>query len=433
MLRKIRLHNYKSFVDAELEAGPQTAIFGPNDGGKSNLLDAFNLLAQLAEEDSLKKAFDPEIHRGRILEAFHSPAGFGEQGLERIRSRGQLELEIEVDIELQQGIRHRINALLKDRERIAEARVPYTRVVESRLRYRVGLRYDYGTGEPFVFDEKLAPLTRDWQQKQSRNSFIDFDSSKRRFIARIERQSHPRYFDPNRNRTLLSELSDPVYHPHVVAAKEEIRSWRSYYVEPSLVREESGVHGADDPGRHGEELAAFYWKLKHENPRRFKTVSLNLRKLIPSLDGIDVREVQGVLHPVILKAGGAEFPFRLASEGTLRLLCLLGIGIAPRPPAMVAYEEPENGVQPGRLDILASILGGLADRGETQVILTTHSPILLQRLERATFVNCRRDDRGRSVFTSYTERDLPFASQDFEDGVEEATPLSELLVRGEFQ
>lgn len=429
MLRKIRLKNYKSFVDAELEADHQTAIFGPNDAGKSNLLDAFNLLSQLAEADSLKKAFDPAIHRGRILEAFHAPWGFGERGLQEIRDRGRLELELEVDIELQEGIRRRLNALLKERERIAEAKAAYTRVAETRLRYRVGLRYDYGTGEPFVFAESLSALTQSWEEKQSRNPFIDFDPAKRRFIARVERQSHPRYFDPNRNRTLLSELSDPVYHPHVVAAKEEIRSWRSYYVEPSLVREESGVHGADDPGRHGEELAAFYWKLKHEHPRRFKTVSLNLRKLIPSLERIDVREVQGVLHPVVVKSGGAEFPFRLASEGTLRLLCLLGIGIAPHPPAMVAYEEPENGVQPGRLDILATILGELAARRQTQVILTTHSPILLQRLEGATFVNCRRDDSGRSVFTSYTEQDLAFASQD----LEEPTPLHERLARGEFQ
>ena len=429
MLRRIRLRNYKSFVDAELEAGPLTVIFGPNDAGKSNLLDAFNLLSELVEVDSLKKAFDPRTHRGRILEAFHSPFGFGEEGLRRIKDRAQLELELEVDIHLQENTREKINALLKERERLAEAKVAYTRVVENRLRYRVGLRYDYESGEPFVFDEKLAALNQAGEEKQSRNPFIDFDSHKRRFIARVERQSHPRYFDPNRNRTLLSELSDPVYHPHVVAAKEEIRSWRSYYVEPSLVREESGVHGADDPGRHGEELAAFYWKLKHEFPSRFKTLSLNLQKLIPSLQAIDVRQAQGTLHPVIINRGGAEFPFRLASEGTLRLLCLLAIAIAPNAPAMVAYEEPENGVQPGRLDILAEILDGLAKRGQTQVILTTHSPTFLERIEGGELINCKRDREGRSIFVPYGQRDRPFAPQD----LEERTPLYEKLVRGEFQ
>lgn len=435
MLRRISLKNYKSFVDAELNLTPLTVIFGPNDAGKSNLLDAFSLLSELAEVDSLKKAFDPITHRGRILEAFHSPAGFGEEGIKRIREKRQLELQLEVDIELQEGIRNRINELLKDRERLAEAQAAYTRVAESRLRYRVALRYDFETGEPFVADERLAALTRAGGERQSRNAFIEFDRKKRRFVARVERQSHPRYFDSNRNRTLLSELSDPVYHPHVVAAKEEIRSWRSYYVEPSLVREESGVHGADDPGPHGEELAAFYWKLKHEHPTRFKAVSLNLSTLIPSLEAIDVREVQGTLHPVVVQRGGAEFPFRLASEGTLRLLCLLAIAIAPNPSAMVAYEEPENGVQPGRLDILADILKGIADRGQTQVLMTTHSPTLLERLwlNEVGFITCRRDENGHTVFSPYDDRDRLFAAQELDEDRQQVTRLDERLLRGEFQ
>ncbi|MGH9381923.1 MAG: AAA family ATPase [Thermoanaerobaculia bacterium] len=432
MLRRISLRNYKSFVDAELNLAPLSVIFGPNDAGKSNLLDAFSLLSELVEVDSLTKAFDPKMHRGEILEAFHSPAGFGEQGIQEIRNQGQLELQLEVDIELQERIRDRINELLKERERLAQAEA-YTRVAETRLRYCVGLRYDFKTGEPFVFDERLAALTRTGEEKQSRSAFIEFDASKRRFIARVERQSHPRYFADNRNRTLLSELSDPVYHPHVVAAKQEIRSWLSYYIEPSLVREERGVHGADDPGHHGEELAAFYWKLKHEHPTGFKAVSLNLRRLIPSLHAIDVREAQGRLHAVVIQRGGAEFPFRLASEGTLRLLCLLAIAIAPNPPAMVAYEEPENGVQPGRLDILADILKGIADRGRTQVILTTHSPTLLERLTGGRFISCRRDQNGHSVFSAYEKQDRIFAAQDLEEDLGEVTSLDERLLRGEFQ
>lgn len=433
MLRRISLKNYKSFVDAELDLAPLSVIFGPNDAGKSNLLDAFSLLSELVEVDSLKKAFDPKTHRGEILEAFYSPAGFGERGIQEIRKQGQLELQLEVDIELQERIRNRINELLKERERLAQAQVAYTRVAETRLRYCVGLRYDFETGEPFVSHERLAALTRAGEEKRSRSAFIEFDASKRRFIARVERQSHPRYFAPNRNRTLLSELSDPVYHPHVVAAKQEIRSWLSYYIEPSLVREERGVHGADDPGHHGEELAAFYWKLKHEHPTQFKTVSLNLRRLIPSLHAIDVREVQGRLHAVVIQRGGAEFPFRLASEGTLRLLCLLAIAIAPNPPAMVAYEEPENGVQPGRLDILADILQRIADRRQTQVILTTHSPTLLERLMGGRFISCRRDHNGHSVFSVYEERDQVFAAQDLEEDLAELTRLDERLLRGEFQ
>jgi predicted ATPase len=246
-------------------------------------------------------------------------------------------------------------------------------------------------------------------------------------VVRIERQGHPRYYDVNRNRTLLSEISDPVYHPHVVAVKEELRSWRSYYVEPSLVRRDVGVHGADDPGRHGEELAAFYWKLKHESPDQFKAVNLNLRSLVPSLRDIDVREIVGTLDPVVIERDGGEFPFRLASEGTLRLLCLLAIAIAPNPPAVVAYEEPENGVQPARLDVLAQVIENLAQSARTQVLLTTHSPTFLDRIRGATFVACRRGSGGGSEFLGYEDSDKVFARDDFAE-----SRLSRRMARGDF-
>jgi predicted ATPase len=412
MIRRIQLRNYKSFVDAELTAGPLTVIFGPNDAGKSNLLDALSLLSELAEVDSLKKAFDPSAHRGRMIEAFHSQLGFGERGLQHLQQQNEIFFELTVDLDLQPAIRERINATLEQRERLADTKTSYTRVAESLLRYRLRLRYDYRSGEPFVTDEELIPLTAHGEPRKSRNAFIELDRENNRFVVRIERQGHPRYYDVNRNRTLLSEISDPVYHPHVVAAKDELRSWRSYYVEPSLVRAESGVHGADDPGRHGEELAAFYWKLKHEYPLQFQAVQLNLRSLIPTLAAIDVREIRGTLDPVIVGQDGGEFPFRLASEGTLRLLCLLGIAIAPMPPAVVAYEEPENGVQPARLDILAQIMNNVAENGATQLILTTHSLTFLERMQNASFVACRRGPGGGSLFLPYHDVDKAFAADD---------------------
>ncbi len=279
-------------------------------------------------------------------------------------------------------------------------------------------------------DEELLALTPKGEPKRSRSPFIQRAADRHRFVVRIERQGHPRYFDVARNRTLLSEINDPVYHPHVIAAKEEIRSWRSYYIEPSLVRRETGVYGADDPGRHGESLAPFFWRLKNEFGQHFKTVALNLRSLIPSLSGIEVYETMGRLEPMVIEAGGGSFPFRIASEGTLRLLCLLAIAVAPRPPALVAYEEPENGVQASRLDVLAQILGNLAQRGSTQVLVTSHSQTFLDLLKRyatPAFVACRRTEAGGSVFVHYHERDRLFASQDLED----RTPLTERVARGD--
>jgi predicted ATPase len=41
---------------------------------------------------------------------------------------------------------------------------------------------------------------------------------------------------------------------------------------------------------------------------------------------------------------------------------------------LIGFEEPENGVHPRRLDLIADMLVSLATEGETQVVVTTHSP-----------------------------------------------------------
>lgn len=43
--------------------------------------------------------------------------------------------------------------------------------------------------------------------------------------------------------------------------------------------------------------------------------------------------------------------------------------------SLLAFEEPENGVHPRRLDLIARLLMSLATDGGRQVIVTTHSPL----------------------------------------------------------
>ncbi len=63
------------------------------------------------------------------------------------------------------------------------------------------------------------------------------------------------------------------------------------------------------------------------------------------------------------------------SDGTLRFLLLLTILASPTPPALIAIDEPETGLHPSMLPIVAEYAVDAAAR--TQVILTTHSPQFL--------------------------------------------------------
>jgi predicted ATPase len=103
------------------------------------------------------------------------------------------------------------------------------------------------------------------------------------------------------------------------------------------------------------------------------------------------------------------------SDGTLRILALLtALRLEPRP-SVIGIEEPENGVYPGRLRKLIDYLQEIAAQGgdgsvaPTQLIFTTHSPVvfaaLRSRPEHVRFVDLVRRDgqlvpRARTVATT---------------------------------
>ena len=63
------------------------------------------------------------------------------------------------------------------------------------------------------------------------------------------------------------------------------------------------------------------------------------------------------------------------SDGMLRFLCLATALLNPFPPPLIAIDEPELGLHPGLLPIVAEMIKAAAER--TQVLVTTHSPDLL--------------------------------------------------------
>ena len=405
MLRRLRVRGYKSLVDCTVDLTPLTVVFGPNGAGKSNLLDLIGLLSRLASRETVREAF--EDHRGRPLEAFHSPEGFAARRFAEFLERDRLSFTAECDLELHPRVVESVNRSLEQREESLGVRATYTRVSETLLRYSVTVTLTPRTGDLSITDESLRALRRDLQPKADsvRKAFFERerdDGGTERFVARIERQAHPRYFEPHRQRTLLAELSDPVYHPHVVAAAREIASWRVYYVEPTRMRREIGVQAADEPGRSGELLAAYYYLLQQQYPATFRSVVRHLQVLVPGLEDVRVDVRDGLLEIVSVQAGGAEFPARLLSEGTLRLMCVLGIAVAPSAPALVGYEEPENGVNPGRLDLITQVLRGavFVRPDGPQFLITTHSALVCDLLPEH-LVLCTRGGHGGTEFRRF--------------------------------
>src|SRR5581483_7002379 len=97
MLKRIKIQGYKSLVDVETELQPLTVLFGPNAAGKSNFLDALQLLSRIATSTNLRDAFAPP-YRGTILESFT----FGPKGIQGLLEQERASFSLEIDVELSQ-------------------------------------------------------------------------------------------------------------------------------------------------------------------------------------------------------------------------------------------------------------------------------------------------------------------------------------------
>ena len=100
-----------------------------------------------------------------------------------------------------------------------------------------------------------------------------------------------------------------------------------------------------------------------------------------------------------------------ASAGVRLLLFFISLTYHPSPPKLILLEEPENGIHPRRLaeviKLLRAITQGTHGGQQAQVVLTTHSPYLLDFVNLETdqvLVFRRNDDGTRSVEPVDAER-----------------------------
>ena len=231
MITRVVIKGYKSLKDVDLELGVLTLLIGPNASGKSNLLDALGLLSRMVTGGTVKSAFDE--HRGNPIEAFSVPSG----GLESLLSRDALTFSLAVEVEFSDSTVEAVERLVRDmREGLSTSTRP-KRVIERRIRYDLTIEFRTSTGMLRVVNERLVALRKDGVERKDRTPFLERVGD--RLHLRMEGQSHPIYHDLGLDHTILSTSFYAPHYPHITAFKEELRRWRFYYFDPSIMRFES--------------------------------------------------------------------------------------------------------------------------------------------------------------------------------------------------
>src|SRR4030042_2405858 len=139
MLKRIKIQGYKSLVDMEVHLNPLSLLFGPNAAGKSNFLDALQLLSRIATSRTLKEAFEPP-YRGKPLESFALVQG----GLDELLQRDVAHFSMEVDVDLSPNVVASVDRQIREMKKgkspessSSADSTPLASVRERSLRYRV--------------------------------------------------------------------------------------------------------------------------------------------------------------------------------------------------------------------------------------------------------------------------------------------------------
>jgi predicted ATPase len=385
MITYIKINGFKSFHNFEMDFTPLTIIAGTNASGKSNLFDALILLSNLAETDNIKKAFKDQ--RGEFLELFTQ---YGENNYAQ-----EMEFHIEMLVN-------------KD---ITDAWGNKATLKYTRLRYELKIRRytnDSGIEDIEVANESLVNLKHQedkwiniipakykeyWRPKVpvGRRQIPYINTTIENGILTVEvpqdgKTGNKRRFPlKNASRTVLSSF-DTIDFPHVLAAKEEMRSWKFLQLNPEDLRKPTDKsNGEDVISQSGKNLAAALNRIILKNEYSLGEISRKLQSFVPNFIEvivIDDRENKQFVIKLIDK-DGKEYSSRVLSEGTLRILALCILEQDDQHTGLLCFEEPENGIHPYRINTMASLLKDLTNDFTDdelplrQVIVNTHSPILV--------------------------------------------------------
>jgi len=189
-------------------------------------------------------------------------------------------------------------------------------------------------------------------------------------------------FQISKHESVLSQIIDPHLYPEISAIRQQIVSWRFYHhfrtdLESPVRQPQIGVF-TPVLSHDGSDLAAALQTILEIGD------GAALRQTVAEAFGgaALIIEAMDALFSIKMKIPGLLRPLQSQefSDGQVRFLCLCAALLSPRPPSLLAVNEPETSLHPDILDALAHLIVRAAKN--TQLWITTHSQPLADRIEK---------------------------------------------------
>jgi predicted ATPase len=373
-LRSFRVENFKAIRDSgRVEFGWLTVFIGNNGSGKSSLVEGLETF-----RDVVLYGLDKAMIRWRGFEYIWNHA-----------------------------VKHELR-------RPADLRPHHTHPMAFRVDLRVD-RVSFKAGQEISLGEGGNEL------------FIHHEEFVRKGARAMERGNR----DANGRQTTVPALWNGAPIPMLPKMDDgesilkdriggHLERWQFLSLVPDLMGQpvpQQRAAGRIHLDKTGANIAEYLNDIRNRDLDAFNGIVEAMRYVLPFAEDIQPTLASELQREFYLKFKEADFeiPGWLLSTGTLRILALLACLRHPEPPPLLVVEEIENGLDPRTLNLLVEEIRAAISAGTTQVILTTHSPYLLDLLDLSHIVVVERED-GQPRFKRPNKAELANWSKSFSPG-----------------
>lgn len=335
-LPSIRIECYRPFKDITFEFERLQVIAGSNGSGKSSLFEFLRFL-----RDSCHLDIPPEIVAGTNgQQIFHKP------GPDEFGWRAGIDMRGDAPLYFEGKLKGPIGSTKILHEKV------WTSILSKHIRDQ-NLFLDLKEGRGFVQNPKNKDEQEEWHQTRP-------------------------------NQLVLGTITATRYTT-LYNLREYIIGWRFYDTfNFNMEKIKAPVPISQEPILHEDagNLSSVLFYLMSEHPDTFAELKSMIKSAIPGFKDLTVK-ARGAPGQVIAFWKDTESDTELSladlSGGTLRFIAWAALCVMPSPPSLICIDEPDQGVHPRTLSVLATAFEEASER--TQIILATHASYFLTQFD----------------------------------------------------
>lgn len=397
MIRLVEALNYRCLRYVRQPLGPLHVLVGPNASGKTTFLDVVGFLGRLVS-DGLESATSERTQNFRDLV-------WGRQG-----DSFELAIEAAIPEERRVNLRKRAFDTIRYEVQIGiQSSNSQIGILSENVILKTWKEPDGGERLLFPMDQEPPETLLSKKSHGTRRIATKAPGGDDHFYLEVSEASGKGWFPTIRlgpRKSALGNLPDD-------ETRFPVATWlKTLLIDgvQSIVLNSLVIRKASPPGQASHfkpDGSNLPWVINAlaNHPDRFRDWISHLQTALPDLVDVETVERPDDKHRYLTLCyqDGLKVPSWMASDGTLRLLALTLPAYLPEFRGVYLIEEPENGIHPVAVQTMYQSLCSAYD---AQILLATHSPVILSLAEPSAVLCFKKTDVGATDLVLGTDHPM---------------------------